>query len=401
MANELLIPGRGVVHAKVESTYGTDATPGASDVVQVYDFEAAYQQDEITRDNVTQPHVNGLMSEHGAGHVSWSCSVAIDMQAITSADSVTDADAGSADWAFRCCGFSRHDDDADASMAYALRDSTHESATIYAYEADQDDSIANLMKIVGARADWSLALDPGSKMMLNLSGGLGVAQALGSTAGQETDSIINETSALEWTAASAVTYPSDDCFLSHNATVRFIANGAIVGGGSIGSPNNELLVRSCTINGNMAPTEAMGISGNQGAARIDLRPTTSPTVDLVIEATTLDDFNPYQLRAAKAPVELNLTYTQPGGGNSGNTLQIVMFGQIVGTIDKSENGGSLTYGLTLALRYPGTAAAPLTTVGTQPANTIVNDSSGSARGVDYDPASAYPATKLLLQFKTT
>ena len=396
MANELLIAGRGVVHAKVEATYGTDVSPAASDVVQVYDFEASFEQDEITRDTVTQPHVNGLMSENGAGHVSWSCGVAVDMKTITS--SVTDADAGSADWAFRCCGFSRHDDDTDTSLTYALRDSTHESVTIYAFESDQDDSIANLFKIVGARSDWSLVLDPGTKMMLNLSGGMGVAQEIW-TAGSEPDNVLSEISASAWTTAKTVTYPSDNCFLAHNATVQFIVNGTIVGGGSIGTPSNQLLVRSCTINGNMAPTEAMGISGNQGPARIDLRPTTPPTVDLLIEATTLDDFNPYQLRAAKAPVELNLKYAQPG--TAANTLQIVMFGQVVGTIDKSDNAGSLVYGLTLALRYPGTAGAPLTTIGLQPGNTIVDDTSGSAVGVDFNPASAYPATKLLLQFKTT
>jgi len=399
MANELLLPGRGVVHAKAESTYGTDATPGASDVVLVLDFESAYQQDEISRENAIQPHVNGLMSVHAMGHVTWGCKCELDMATIANPVVAANSEP-EAHWALVSCGFSQHTDDTDKTIAYALRDSTHGSSTIYAYEADQDDSIANLHKIVGARADFSLVLDPGAPMMLELKNGFGIAQALNSTAGQSVDNVIKETSSGDWTTAKTVTYPSRDIFLSHTATCQLIESdsGTVYGGGSVGSPSNALVVKSCTINGNMNPQETPVMSGNQGVARIDLRPTTH-TVDLVLEATTLDHVNPYVWRAERTPLELNLTYTQPGGGNGSNTLQVAMFGQVVGNIDKGEGHGSTTWGLTLALRYPADAADS-SVVGTKPANTIVDDTGGNAVGINLNPTSGYPATKLLLQFAT-
>ena len=387
MAN-VIIPGRGVILAKIESSYGTDATPGALDVVYVEDFEATYSQDMRPRAGL-QPEAQGLMSVPTGGHVSWAGTIEIQPQTITTA--ATQSPIG--DMFLRAVGFSRHADTTDKSITYALRSSEHESVSIWMSEANSDNTDCNRIKIIGARADFSLSIIPGDIITLAMSNGFGVAQALTGTAATQTDNVIKD----KGSALTSVTYSAEKPLLGHNATARLIDNsdGTVYGGGSIASPNNDLLVRSCVINGNMAPTEQLGISAAQGIGRVALRPVMH-SLDLTLEQTSLGTFDPYVLRANSTSFEVNLTFPQPGA--AGNTLQVACFGQIV-DIAQGEDGGNKTYDLTLELRYPRSADGT-TATGLAPANTITDDSSGDARGIDLTPASAYPATKLLLQFAT-
>ena len=53
MANELLPAGRGYLYIKTESTYATDPTAGATNVIYVEDFSWSYSQDEIPRTGIT------------------------------------------------------------------------------------------------------------------------------------------------------------------------------------------------------------------------------------------------------------------------------------------------------------------------------------------------------------
>ena len=388
MAN-VIIPGRGVILAKIESSYGTDASPGAADVIYVEDFEATYSQDMRPRAGL-QPEAQGLMSVPTGGHVSWAGTIEIQPQTITTA--ATQSPIG--DMFLRAVGFSRHPDaSANKSITYALRTAEHESVSIWASEANSDNTDCNRIKIIGARSDFSLSIIPGDIITLAMSNGFGVAQALTGVAATQTDNVIKD----KGSALTSVTYSALKPLLGHNATARLIDNssGTVYGGGSIASPNNDLLVRSCVINGNMAPTEQLGISAAQGIGRVALRPVMH-SLEQTSLGTGAGDFNPYVLRANSTSFEVNLKFPQPG--TAGNTLQVACFGQIV-DIAQGEDGGNKTYDLTLELRYPRSADGT-TATGLAPANTITDDSSGDARGIDLTLAAGYPATKLLLQFAT-
>lgn len=376
MANEVMPAGRGYVYCKTESTYNTNPSPVETDVLYVEEFSKAYSRDNIERGGISPGHPGGFLSVPGPAHQTWSLSAEIRPKDISSAN---DADAPNVDPLLRGCGFVRSSDSTDNTHTYTLDPSNHESFTLEAY--DIDSAKANAVKTVmtGCRGNTTISFTPGERIMLSASGNAVYGA-----------SIITDTGV----GPAVLTYPSEKAMVA-SATTKLInlTDNSLYGGGSLGTPSNEVLVRSLEIDCGMSVSENVGLSGTAGVARVHLHGGEGPTANMVVEQVVLADWDPWSLRDDQTAIECNFTFTQPGDTN---TMQIVFYGQIVGEIDEAETDGLKTWGLTFKMRYPEDADGD-PAVGFAPSQTI---KAGTDQGIGLDPTVALPSTVLAIQFLT-
>lgn len=391
MANETILAGRYQVVAKVETTEGADVSPAVgTDDIWFESFSWSYDQDQIQRTGIANRR-SGVKDAVGAAHLSWQGSKDIQMKTIASGIA---SEAPECDPLLRCCGFTRVlGGSTDDTITYFLTDDKCESATIKVLDCNHLDNDQNKATLLGARGNVNISFEAGDTVKLEASGMAvphsTVANNVTVTGSAATGSVYSEERPL---VAKGVNTEIVDL-----ANAGGFGADSLYGAGTLGSPSNQVDVLSLSIDLGLSPVEHMGISAGAGVKRIKLDATAKPTASLVVEQTMLNDWSPYVLRDAAAAIECDFTFTQPGA--SANTLQIVFYAQIVGTIDQGDQDGRKTWGLSLVLLYPedhdgdpvaGVSAAQLL------------EKSGTANsGLGDDTNITALASSLALQFRTS
>ena len=357
MADKLIIPEIGYVLGKVEATPGTAEALTTADAIYVEEMTFSYSMDNISRRPVS-PGRQGSMSRSGKKRVEWTASTEMAMpDAFAVASKVPHPDV-----LLKSCGFARQDvsDAAFEGAFYVLQASNHSSVTLQAFTFTADGADANVGSARGARADFSISVNPDDgRIMLNLTGGRALEHATPAS------TYTNATG-----ASRAVTYYADKPFLAHSmfAAIVNLSNDSVYGGGSIAGPDNTLQVVDLTINGAMTPTEQTGIAAASGVARQRLAPSDPVTMSLTLEEALIGStgaFDPYALRDAEQALEIRLKSNQTDLSGNANALTIHAYAQIIGVSRTAANGRAL-WDLELELRYPEDAADGDPAVGVSP-----------------------------------
>lgn len=368
---------------KIESTEGADSSPVvATDDIWFEEFSWDLQQDPLKRRGTSNRRA-GVIQGAGAMHFIWSGTTDIQMETIASgADNTNAPTCGPL---LRCCGFSEITSDAtDDSLTYQLVDDNGESATIKVFDINADNSSQNRATLLGSRGNLVISYEWGQLLQLAASG----------------FAIPNATMASNLTvtdaASSGSVFSADKPMVAKGGVDKIVdlSDDSLYGGGTIGTPTNTVQVISLSIDCMNNPVEHGGTAAGAGIARIRHNPDT-PVASLVVEQTNFDDWSPYVSRAATQTFECNFTFATPG--TSGDTVQIVFYGQIVGDITQGESDGRKTWEFSMELLYPEDPSDGAPSVGTSAAQTM---DAGTNKGLGIDTATTTIASSLTLQFRS-
>ena len=382
MSNSIYVPGRGAVLVDTEATYGEGADPalGIDDVIYAEDVAVDLSTDMITRTG-DSPERPGFRAVAGLNHVTLSMNTECRPKVQTG---VTDADAPDIDHLLRASGWSRVDDAANTAQTYICGSHNAESAAVAVYQvnAEQNGGNASAQKylINGYRSDWSFTWNAGERWLWTFTG----AGLVNSTP----YSTVTDTEEAWVATLPGLDYGSDEPLTAKGATGNGLvetesAPRVLYGGGSLGSPSNQVLVLSLSASGNMGLSEQSGLSASGGVGRVALAPSEPATLECVVEQTDLSGWNPFQYRDEATPIEINFKLTATGTGGSTVTAQIVAYG-VITACTAGDDTGRRTWGLTFQLVYPEDAADASPAAGESPAQEFTDGADGA--GIDYVPA---------------
>lgn len=386
--NTIFPTKRGYVLAGTEAVPGTEEVLTVADVRYVEAWSTNYTRDSEQRDGIA-PERPGWAPVPTMGHVPFSLRTEIVMRQITGSVGATTA--LECDPFLQAGGFTRYDDQANAAHYYVLRSDTAASMTCYGYDTNAPHDQQNLHKVVGAVGNPVISYTAGQRIMLGLDG-FGVSQ------GSDLDVI--DTGA----GPGSVVYPARKPIIAAAGRIQVIdlSNpNTLYGGGSVGSPDNDLLVRSAELKPEMNVVEQEGMSGAQGIARARLNPISPGMSTLLVEETSVIDFNPYKLRDDVTPLEVNLRFVEPGTSGFVNYFLACYYGFITGEPVKSDGNGLRLWSLDIQMGWPIDNSDGSPGVGLAPSQYIVGKAAaGYGWGLDITPTAPLPAGVLVLMAYT-
>ena len=348
MANEVYPVGRGFVLVDVEASYGAGAAAmTADDVVYVEDVSMDQVTDMITREGVS-PERPGFRPVAGMEHASLSVSTECRPKVQTAP--LDDADAPDIDKLLRAAGWAREDDDANVTQTYLSTTYASESAEVQMFEINDANNSQTLWDFLGVRLDWSFSWNAGERWMWTFEGNGQSVQRIDTGASWE-DTVTG--------IGGSINYGSDEPLVakavSGNGLVELDGN-VVFGGGVLGAPTHELGVLSLSASGNMGVSEHEAATAEGALGRVLMVPAGPITLECVVEQTNSGaGFDPYILRNAMTPIEVNYTLTQTGTGGSLVTARITAYALITG-ISLADSNGRKTWSLSLECVYPESAS---------------------------------------------
>lgn len=298
MANEIYgLPGA-VIYAKTESTYNTDPTIAAGNRVFVLEGEFDSYKPEMIARNGISAYRPGFKPVQGKISAPWSAKVELDHKTVeNSAPAVPNCDV----W-LRCAGFTRTTNSGatdfvsanvsanggnnDEIIVYTLDDrigSTNSSAWVEYTEAATGAAEGLKWTIGGARADWTLNIEAGQPITMDLTG-MGVYQ---NAPAKVTSPTLNDTlpSTVPMVAQGFV-----------GISIADLDGDSVFGGGtaatapSIGvSGSATICVLSATFNGNLNLQEDMGIASSGAICRVRQLVDGPWTGEITLEQVTWSD----------------------------------------------------------------------------------------------------------------
>jgi len=397
VSNSIYVPGRGIVLADVETAYGQGAAAMTSaDVVYAEDVSIDLTTDPITRTG-TSPERVGFRAVAGMNHATLSMSTECRPKVQTG---VTDADAPDIDRLLRAAGWARVDDPTSPpfSQTYICTSHNAESVQVQVLDVNADQANANasslLWSVLGVRFDWSFSWNAGERWMWTFTGAGLTANPAYTTISDTGDTWISGYAPLPYGIEEPLTAKG----AVGNGLVE-LDTPTIYGGGTLGSPNNEVLVLSLSASGNMGLSEQSGVSASGGIGRVSLAPTDPATIECVVEQTNLSGWDPYQYLDEQQPIECNFTLTQTGTGAAVVTAQIDCYG-VITAITRADDAGRRTWGLTIQLCYPEDAVTGAPPVGSDPGQEFTSDAV-NGKGLNVVPAAGLGKLGIMaIQFNT-
>ena len=383
MANNVTMPNRGYIYVKKESTYDTALTVATTDRLYVENLSVSLEQDDNPRSGISTGHPGGWMSDPGVKRLPYSFDCDIRMATIASAN---DADAPNVDPLLQV-PFTRVSNSTDKTHTYFLAPFNHGSNWIQMGSIDTVNTDSNVWVLPGCRHAMTFQFTPGLPMRISVSGeGLYSSNA----------------SVANGSGAPTLTYPSDKPMIARASTAKVIdlSDDSLYGGGTLGTPTNTVKIRDLSLDLGFSVTGDPAISGTSGLGRIRIVPG-QVVWNMEVEQVDVDDWDPYTLRDGAQALELNFVFAQPGA--AGNTMQVVGYGQIVGSISEQvADNGLKTWGLTIHGRYPtdaSAAGAPPAdpAVGVRPLQAIV---AGTNKGLGIDTTITPLSGLVAIQFQT-
>ena len=336
MANELHPIGAELVLVKKEASYGSDPTPAAGDYIYFDTFTATPKQDALPRVGRTGAGP-GLKAARGGSRVPFSYETELVLPTVTTA-AFSDADLPTIDALMHAGGWVRRDDTA-GGVIYVLADYHSQSSTFYHYSGNEAVDNANLVKMIGAVAPITWEWSAGERIKVS-----GEGMALGyATSGASTDVF-----AATGAARPSITADAGNPAVATNMVVKIIdlSDDSLYGGGTLASPGNNLLVTRAAFNPGQTTNEQLGLSGVGATARIRAYRDNVATLELTLEVTDQDEFDPLTLEADAQALEISLKAVE--GNNEGLFL---IYGVIVDH-EFSEANGIKYYDLTIEAIYP-------------------------------------------------
>ena len=299
----------GYLLAKVETTYGTDSVPAAVDFLYTEEKTVTIQTNTEQRTGVSPNRVGwGAVATNVVGTASGICEV----RPITIA-LVTDLPAEDAIW--RSCGFSLVSDIVSdpKTQTYTLQPTEGESATLYSVMLNVGKTEGILHKLPGFRGTITLNITKNERWKLNFEG---------------------EGKACELPKKiDSGTTPPIETGLSDADDLPLVGTGARVsifdtvaskafGGGTEAVPLCEAFVDSADIAFNMGVVRRSAINCSDGCGgRIELRPGAEyMTGTMVMELTSLDDWDYWAIQAERRPVKIVIEQPVEASGIDGVRL---------------------------------------------------------------------------------
>ena len=295
MTNERYgLPGA-VIYAETEATYNTDPTVQAANRVMVLEGDFDSFKPEMLDRNGISAYRNGFKKYVGKISTPWSAKVELDHKTVeNSAPAVPNCDV----W-LRCCGFTRtatgnadfvsanvaaNGGDNDEIITYTLDDrigDTNSSVWIEYTEAATGAAEGLKWIIGGGRADWTLNIDAGGYITMDLTG-MGVYQS--APAKVSTPTLNDTLPAVQPMVAKGFT----------GISISDVVGGSTFGGGTANTAPTIGLsataqVLSASFSGNLGLQEDKGLAASGAICRVAQRPDGPWTGTLVLEQVTWDD----------------------------------------------------------------------------------------------------------------
>jgi len=386
MANEI-IPvdeqGRpiGYVLGEAEATYGVDPAPDISNNLMSFEtFEAELDEAVIDR-NPISPEGPGSKPVLGRTLLNVSLASEVVLPTVSAGDTT---DMPAVHPVLHAAQWTRTGDNTDNTQTYVKRSFSAQGSTFYRHELDEGDTDTNLTKCIGTVLSSSLRWSEGELLLLS-----GEGMALGYD--EPDDVLSNPGSGL-----SAMTYPADNPEVGYGAVVKIVnlSDDSLYGGGSLASPNNDLVLTDFSFEDGSVVVPKGGLSPTSGVKRLRSRRTGPATISLSLDATLYSSFDPYTLKNSRQALEINITFGAPSGGN---WLQFLAYG-VITDIAKQAGEDGVMYDLTIRCIYPEDSTDGDPAAGRSPTQVF---NAGTNQGLRLDPTATLPRGIAVLQFGTT
>lgn len=376
MANETYVAELMEVRIKVEATYGTDATPAATDVCYVEEFEFNYNEEMIELVGAS-PQGKGFGDVAGASWFEVSGTTHLDIPTISSADS-TDLP--------KCYPFfyggqwKLSSDAASKTHTLTLGTQAGQGVTVYARDYNSAENNGQVRKIVGCQWATSLTWEAGQIVKVGFDG-------MAKGAATPSDVIANLGS-----GPVALTYPAITRVIAAGATIKIqnLSNNAIYGGGSLSSPTQGLAISSFAFESGVSAERVPSACATGATHAINASRLEHATVKMGLEVTDLDEFDPYELRHDGQAMGIRVEFFQ-----GSNKVCFYCNGKIT-TIESAVVANKRFYDITFKCIYFEDAADGTPAAGLAPQQ---GPKAGTNEGLYADPSSI-PAAIAAIQFQT-
>lgn len=312
MANERFPAARGYLYAKRESTYGTDASPGASDWVPLTSMGPHVDHTADSEQLVGMtPGRNGYGSVPTKEHVPVSGIATYLRHPDITAGDLTDVPPE--DPLLVACGAQHTADATDATHTYVWDTGNQVGVTIHDTMGSSAGTPSNRGKATGCRLTGELAIVSGMPVALRNVQGFGLPPSTTTdTITEVADSIPSLTHNLPVVMGKGGTF----LFVDLDDSNR------VYGGGTPASPSNALTFFSWIVDLAMNPQEIDGLGGNGGVHAVHHGVEASiQTSRLLTEWAPMDDFDCKKMMVALEGHRLYCQYTTTYVDSAGSTHQ--------------------------------------------------------------------------------
>lgn len=298
MANETYIDwgAQREVWAKRETTFGSDPTPSASNVVFVKDMTVRFSEEPLERLGAS-PQGPGFRPAVGSNYFEFSFGTELDLVTIAAGDST---DRPNCDFALYGGGWVESADSTDKTHTYVLGTHTEQGVTLYVTDFNSAGDNGRRTKLIGSQWGTRISWEAGQIVMIECDG---------AAKGAATPSTVI---ANLGSGPAAVTYPTTSPVVAVGAVLRLqnLADNSVYGGGTLASPTNGLALTSFSFDSGVSAVPQKGANATGGVTRIRAVRTAAPTLELSVEVTDLDEFDPYELKHDVQPLGVMVDFVQ-------------------------------------------------------------------------------------------
>lgn len=381
MANNTFGKGLKYILGAREATADTAESLTASNVLHFHMWKSAYKILSL-KNNSASPEGPGFKPVAGMKYFDFEFERNIVSQTVAAGDTT---DVPACDVQLHMSGWQRTGDNASNQQVYLLKTYVNQAATLEAYWTNNanDDQIKH--KLVGARAVSKISFRAGEYFRL-----AGKGKAKGAT---DVDSVVVETGS----GAATLVYGDEAPVVAIGGTIKLyrLSDGAVFGGGSLASPTQGLAVVAFDFDPGMGGEPLMQKSANAagGLQRSALLRSDVATIELTVEVTDLDEFNPLEALEDSAPYGVEILFSS--GSN-----RVLFYANAVITsadLDEGGEGASALWTLSMDCVYFQDAADNSPAAGLSPSQA---PKTGSNKGLPANPATALTPSVAALSFYT-